>query len=139
VVRSGDGRDRARADVLPHETEYRARCVRFWSGYTNPGEKCFYRVCGGRRVVVKAVGSVLEGVGRLGAHLLAKPKTEPRGFGFDLCCKAWPRWGIGGVQSVAYTAVDEVASRIQECRQVREFGPTNRKSSFTNSIPVKFA
>ena len=82
-------------------------------------------MCGGRRVVVKAVGSELEDASRLGVHLLAKLKTELCGFSFDLCCKAWPRWGAEGVQSVAYTAVDEVASWIQECRQVWKFGPTN--------------
>ena len=90
-------------------------------------------------VIVKAGGGGLEGASEFGAYLPAKPKTEPRGFGFDLGCKPRLRGDAGGVQGVVYTVADEVVGQIQERRQGRAFGPANRKSSRMGSISVAFA
>ena len=75
--------------VVPScETENRAGCTRFGLGCGNPGAQYFDGVCGWWCVVFKAGASELEGAGGLGAYLPVKPKTGPRGCGFDLGCKA---------------------------------------------------
>jgi hypothetical protein len=81
MARSGEG------GVLAAKPKTERGALGFGLGCANPGAQYFVECVDGGVFFYKAVASGLEGAGGLGAYLPVKPKTGPRGCGFDLGCK----------------------------------------------------